>query len=433
MRFDVMTIFPKMFESPFAAGLVGQAIKHGQIKMQTWDIREVAVDGYKSVDDKPFGGGDGMVMLSETLKLTLDKINSATSLKTSRRRVIYLSPQGQLLTQARAQNFATNYDQVILICGRYGGIDERFIDKYVDEEISIGDYVVTGGELPAMIFIDAVSRFVPGTLGNEVSALEETFKDSLLEEPLYTKPREFEGVPVPEVLTSGNHAKIQQWKQTQRIKRTLEKRPDLMRGSKIPREEILRAQGEMKLQRRIAVGLVHYPIYSKLGNVVATNVTNLDVHDIARACRTFGVDRYYIITPMEEQLAFVGRMLEHWQTGRGLAYNHVRSDSLTNVRAATSIESAIEDWATPGTKLVCTSAREVAGPKPIHNDELRELALKDPLFILFGTGWGLENSVVRKCDYLLEPIRGRASDGFRHLSVRSAVSITLDRLFGPCY
>lgn len=437
MRFDIITIFPKMFESPFDQGLVGQAIKEKRLELKFWDPRSVAKDAHKSVDDKPFGGGDGMVMLPEILKQTLDKI--LMDKNSPKKKVIYLSPQGSLLTQKKSQELAQNHDQLILICGRYGGIDERFIKKYVDEEISIGDYIVTGGELPAMVLMDSVSRFVPGTLGNEMSPLEESFKDGLLEEPLYTKPRQFEGIDVPEVLTSGHHEKINKWKKQQRLIRTFEKRPDLLAKSSTPvskrfeKEDLSEVFKNMDLRKNVALGLVHYPVYNKGGEVVATNVTNLDIHDIARACRTFGIDNYYIITPMEEQLAFVGRVLEHWQEGPGIKYNPVRKDALSNTRAAMSVEAAIEDWGVKNTRLVATSAREVAGPKPINFTSLRELAVKEPLFILFGTGYGLENGLVRRCDYLLEPIRGRSTDNFRHLSVRSAVSIILDRLFGGCY
>jgi hypothetical protein len=213
----------------------------------------------------------------------------------------------------------------------------------------------------------------------------------------------------------------------------LEKRPDLLAKSDVTREEISNACRASSLRKNVALGLVHYPVYNKAGGVVATNVTNFDIHDIARASRTYGIDQFYIITPAEEQLAFVGRILEHWQKGRGLQYNPMRSDSLVNTRVATSVEAALEDWGVKGTHLVATSARSVAGPQGINYDSLRNLALKDPVFILFGTGYGLENTLVRQCEYLLEPIKGRSPDGFRHLSVRSAVSIILDRLFGACY
>ncbi|MDZ4678267.1 MAG: tRNA (guanosine(37)-N1)-methyltransferase TrmD [Oligoflexia bacterium] len=428
MRFDVMTIFPKMFESPFKEGIVGQAITSNKIELKFWNLRDHATDAHKTIDDRPFGGGDGMVMLPEMLKLTLDKIQSD-----KRRRVIYLSPQGPVLTQEKAKRLAIDYDQVVLICGRYGGIDERFIENYVDEELSIGDYVISGGELAAMVVIDAVARFMPGVLGNDLSPVEETFKENLLEQPLYTRPREFEGKQVPEVLLSGHHQKIKEWQRSQRILRTLNKRPDLLTKAEVTKDEILKASEVLPLRKNIAVGLIHYPVYNKTGEVVATNVTNLDIHDIARACRTYGIDQFYIITPAEEQLAFVGRVLAHWQSGRGTQYNPVRKDSLINTKTAPSIEAALEDWGVKGTKLVATSAREVMGPQNIGYPEIREKALKEPIFLVFGTGWGLENTLVRRMDYILDPIRGRAGDGFRHLSVRSAVSITLDRVLGPCY
>jgi tRNA (guanine37-N1)-methyltransferase len=429
MRFDVVTIFPKMFESPFKEGLVGQAITSGRLKLECFNPRQFVSDNHKTIDDRPFGGGDGMVMLPEVLKNTLAAIPSESRL----RRVIYLSPQGVKLDQKKAQSLAKDYDQLVLICGRYGGVDERFIEKYVDEEISVGDYILSGGELAAMVCIDTVARFVPGTLGNDLSPLEESFKNNLLEQPLYTRPRDFEGSMVPEVLTSGNHQKVASWQREQQIKRTLERRPDLLIKSDATRPEILKALEKNTARLNLAVGLVHYPVFNKTGEVVATNVTNLDVHDIARLCRTYGIDRYYIITPSEEQLAFVGRLLEHWQEGRGLQYNPLRSDSLINTRVATSVEAALENWGVEGTKVVATSARVVAGPKPLTFGDARQMSLDEPLFLLFGTGYGLENTLVRSCDYLLEPIWGRSPDGFRHLSVRSAVSIALDRLFGSCY
>jgi tRNA (guanine37-N1)-methyltransferase len=425
-----------MFESPFNEGLVGQAIKQGRIKLECHNPRNFVEDNHKTIDDRPFGGGDGMVMVPDVLKKTLDSIPCLEADKNplqKKRIVIYLTPQGHLLTQKKAQDLALNFDQIILICGRYGGVDERFIEKYVDEEISVGDFVLSGGELAAMTCIDTVSRFVPGTLGNELSPIIESFNQNLLEHPLYTRPRDFEGSIVPEVLTSGNHEKIKNWQRLQQVKRTLERRPDLLARADVSKDEVLEASGESSLRRHLAVGLVHYPVFNKSGEVVATNVTNFDVHDIARACRTYGIDRYYIITPSEEQLAFVGRLLDHWQEGRGLQYNPIRKDSLANLRTATSVESAVADWNSPGTQLVATSARVVAGPAPITFSNLKTVALKRPLFLLFGTGYGLENSMLRRCDYLLEPIRGRAADGFRHLSVRSAVSIALDRLFGSCY
>ncbi len=430
MRFDVITLFPKMFETPLAEGVVGHAIKEGRIGFQTWNPRNYSDDNHKTVDDRPFGGGDGMVMLPEILKKTLQDLPPS---QTSKRRVIYLSPQGPVLSSQKAQSLCENYDQIIFVCGRYGGIDERFLKKYIDEELSVGDYILSGGELAAMVAMDVLARYVPGVLGNDISPIEDSFKDHLLEAPLYTKPREFEGEVVPEILLSGHHENIKEWKRKLQIQRTLSKRPDLLANAEITKEEMGMACENLTLRKNVAVGLVHYPVYNKTGEVVATNVTNLDIHDIARACRTYGVDQFYIITPSEEQLAFVGRVLEHWQSGRGIQYNPIRKDALVNTRVATSLESALEQWGQPKAKLVATSARLVVGPKPVRCTQLREIAMKESVFLVFGTGYGLENSMVRNMEYMLEPIRGRSPDGFRHLSVRSAASIILDRLFGACY
>ncbi len=431
MTFDIITLFPKMFDSPFSEGIVGQAVGAKKINLSFWNPRDYTSDKHKSVDDRPFGGGDGMVMLPEILKRVLSDIKGKNQPK--KRRVVYLSPQGALLNQKKAKYLAENFDQIVLLCGRYGGIDERIIQTEVDEEISVGDYILSGGELGAMVLIDTVARFIPGVLGNEVSPLEESFKDNLLEHPLYTRPREFEGRGVPEVLLSGNHSKILEWRKEQSILRTLEKRPDLLRESTVTDEEMTQVAERSSLRKNVAIGLVHYPVYNKTGEVVATNVTNFDIHDISRAARTYGVDQYYVITPAEEQLAFVGRVLDHWQKGRGHQYNPSRTDSLINTQLATSVEAALESWGAKGCHLVATSARQVVGPKLIGYNDLRVLAIREPVFILFGTGYGIENSMVRQCEYLLEPIKGRAADGFRHLSVRSAVSIILDRLFGSCY
>jgi hypothetical protein len=184
---------------------------------------------------------------------------------------------------------------------------------------------------------------------------------------------------------------------------------------------------------RIAVGLLHYPIYDSQKKIIATNVTNLDIHDIARACRVYGVERYYVIHPMQDQLAFVARVLEHWRVGDGVKFNPMRRTSLTMVHTAPSLDAAVADWGcTP--RLAATHAKSVEGKETVTFKNLREELKKpdgQPLFLLFGTGFGLTEEVMDRCDLLIEPIRGASEDDYRHLSVRSAASICLDRLLGP--
>jgi len=225
MRIDVLTIFPEMFETITKASIFGKAVEKGIIRVKIHDIREYATNKHKQVDDYPYGGGHGMVMspqpLFDAMYSILDKESSDNT------QVICFSPRGTVFNQHIAANFA-NCENMILICGHYEGIDQRVIDRFVDHEISLGDYVLTGGELPAMVFMDCVCRLLPGVLGNPHSANDESFSRGLLEYPQYTRPQTYEGLEVPEVLLSGNHKEIERFKTTESLKITLSRRPDLI-------------------------------------------------------------------------------------------------------------------------------------------------------------------------------------------------------------
>lgn len=233
MDFTVLTIFPEMFAPLVTYGMVARAVEKGSVTVSTVNIRDFAVDKHRTTDDRPYGGGCGMVMKPEPLAEALRKAR----FESPNARTVLLSPQGKPLNQDRARAMA-GWGAMILVCGRYEGIDERFVQTFVDEEISTGDYVVTGGELPAMIVIEAVARLIPGVLGSESSAEKDTFAEGLLEHGQYTRPREFEGEAVPEVLLGGNHAAIERWRREHSLIRTFLKRPDLLRGRKLSREEI---------------------------------------------------------------------------------------------------------------------------------------------------------------------------------------------------
>ena len=224
MRVDVLTLFPEAFAGPLDVSVIKRAREDGLLDLRIHDVREHATDRHRSVDDYPFGGGQGMVMRVDVLDVALQHVQS---LDGSPGLVIYMSPAGERLTDAIVRELA-GHDRLVVVCGRYEGVDERFIEHCVDREISIGDYVLTGGELPAMVLIDAVARHIPGALGDEASPEEESFAGGLLEHPQYTRPSEYRGWTVPEVLLSGHHAKIEKWKKEQRILRTKERRPDLL-------------------------------------------------------------------------------------------------------------------------------------------------------------------------------------------------------------
>jgi len=223
MRFDILSIFPEMFVPLMSYGIIGRAVKEGQIEINVVNIRDFGEGPHRMVDDRPFGGGDGMVMKPEPIFRALESFPGVEG----DRKVVLLTPQGQLFNQSLARNL-TKLKQIVLVCGRYEGVDERVRSRYVDMELSVGDYISTGGELPAMIIVEVVGRLIPGILGGEKSTLEESFEDNFLEYPQFTRPRVFQGEGVPSVLLSGDHGRIRLWRRTQSIKRTLERRPDLL-------------------------------------------------------------------------------------------------------------------------------------------------------------------------------------------------------------
>lgn len=221
MKIDILTLFPNSF-APLNESIVGRAKDNGKIEISITDIRTFSKDKHKKCDDTPYGGGEGMVMTVQPLW------DAVSSVKKRNSHIIYLTPKGETLTQQKVEELKEK-KHLVLICGHYEGIDQRIIDHFVDEEISIGDYVLTGGELPAMVLVDAVARLLPNVLHNEESFKNETFANSLLEYPQYSKPAEFKGMKVPEVLLSGNHQEIDKWRKEQSEKLTAERRPDLLK------------------------------------------------------------------------------------------------------------------------------------------------------------------------------------------------------------
>jgi len=222
MNFEVVTLFPEMFDSPFAGSIIGKAVAKGLVRITAHNLRDWAEGRHQVTDDTPYGGGEGMVMKPEPLCRAIRSLKQQYPAA----RVLMMSPQGRRFDQQQARQLADE-ESLIFLCGRYEGFDER-VRSYVDAEYSIGDFVLTGGELPAMVMIDAVARMIPGVLGNQGSAEADSFSDGLLEHPHYTRPAEFEGRQVPEVLLSGDHARIAAWRRSQQLLRTLQRRPDLL-------------------------------------------------------------------------------------------------------------------------------------------------------------------------------------------------------------
>lgn len=240
MKFDILTLFPEMFE-PMKYSIISRAEKQGLIEINLINIRDFSKDKHKKVDDTIYGGGAGMLIKPDVV------YDAYKSIKTEKSKVLYLTPQGKRLCQSKVENLAKTEEHLILLCGHYEGIDQRVIDKIVDEEISIGDYVLTGGEIPAMVLIDCVSRYVDGVL-SDGSTEEESFSNGLLEYPQYTRPEVFEGIKVPDILQSGHHENINKWRRKESIKTTYIKRPELLEKIDLTNEEKIYIE-ELKKQK----------------------------------------------------------------------------------------------------------------------------------------------------------------------------------------
>jgi tRNA (guanine37-N1)-methyltransferase len=248
MRIDVITLFPEMIRTMTGFGIQSRAIKQGLLELETWNPRDYSRNRQRSVDDRPYGGGPGMVMQVQPLQ---DAIRAARVACPSVAPVIYLSPQGKVFTQKKASALA-NLGRIILVAGRYEGVDERVIELEVDEELSIGDFVLSGGELPVLAVVDAITRLLPGALGDDESAAADSFMDGLLDFPHYTRPEEVQGLRVPEVLLGGNHADILRWRRKQALGRTWQRRPDLLKAKPLD-------AGQQKLLDEFIEEMKHNP------------------------------------------------------------------------------------------------------------------------------------------------------------------------------
>ena len=427
MKIDILTLFPAMF-APLDESMVGRARAAGLLELNVHNIRDHTVDKHHITDDRPYGGGAGMVMKPEPIFAAARAVTSVV-----KPRVVVTSPQGRPYTQDLARELARE-EQLIIICGHYEGIDERVADGLATDVVSLGDFVLTGGEMAALAIADSVARLLPGVLGHEESALEESFSAGLLEYPHYTRPPVFEGWEVPQVLQSGNHAAIGRWRREKALERTFKHRPELLARAPLSEEEAAyaaRLRQEQTKPFKTFVALLHYPVLNKKKQVINTSLTNLDLHDIARACATYGVSRYFLVQPIEAQRRLMADLLDHWQQGFGARYNPDRGKALELVTLCSSLEEACanighEYGVLP--RLIATSAKD--GQCSVTHGYLRCLMEREGgnYLLLLGTGWGLAPEVMERAEFRLRPLYGAGE--YNHLSVRSAASVMLDRLLG---
>jgi tRNA (guanine37-N1)-methyltransferase len=433
-RFTVVTIFPEVFSSLLATSLLGRAVESGLVAIDFIDPRDFTSDPHRRLDDTPYGGGSGMVMEVEPVVAALESIppspGTGGSAPAAPLRVL-LCPQGEPLRQRHLERLA-KASHVVLVCGRYEGVDERIRD-FVDLELSLGDFVLAGGEVAAMAVLDGTARLVPGVIGNADSLEDESHVAGLLEYPQYTRPRSYRGREVPEILLSGDHERIRTWRARQRLLRTRTRRPDLWARFQPTSAELALLGDEdpiAALARRTYVALLHHPVHDREGKVVATAVTNLDLHDIARSARSYGLAGYFVVTPLTSQRELASRIAEHWRTGHGARHNHRRREALALLEVAPDLDEVLRRIVLrEGREPVKVATSAIARPGQISRAELLErLPEGAPLLVFFGTGWGLTDDALARADLALAPVRGR--DEYNHLSVRSAAAIVLDRLFG---
>lgn len=423
-RFNIISVFPEFFVSPLATSLLGKAIANGLIEIKFYNPRDYTRNKRGSVDDRPFGGGPGMVMRPEPVRDALNAIANPGV-------ILLMSPAGKPLTGKIAAELARK-ENITLICGRYEGVDERVCDLFPVRKISVCDAVLNGGETAALATLEAACRFVPGFMHDSESAADESFSNSALEYPHFTRPEVFENMAAPPVLLSGDHARVNAWRRRQSLLATLENRPDLLDAAPLNARdaEWLREFPRVSVARNLSFALLHYPVRLGKGVSGASSLTNLDIHDIARISRSYGMGPFYALTPLKDQLELLSSLLAHWERKGG-----DRSAALHLVRPVSEfgeIRKMIERDTGREPLCVLTSARwpGKGAPPPLAPAEIRNIARDRPVLLCLGTARGLDEDALDFEYARLRPLRFLSDN---HLPVRAAAAIIADRILGDFY
>ena len=426
MHLSVLTLFPEFFDSPLRCGLMARARESGLLDFRFINPRDFALDRHRCVDDRPYGGGPGMVMLLAPLLAALESLPA-------RGRTLLLAPGGRPFSQTMARELATE-PELTLICRRYEGIDARLSAFAPIEPVCVGDFVLNGGETAALSVIEAVARLLPGFMGHEHSGDEESFSAGLLEHPHYTRPEDFQGRRVPEILLSGDHGRIATWRREQSLLATLRTRPELLANAPLDEHDIralrrlLAAAATPRPGKNLYLALIHYPVYNRQGKIGSVSLTNLDLHDIARCSCAYDLGGFFVVTPLRDQQELARELIGHWVGGPGGRTNPDREQALAGIDVVTDWEAAaaaVEVRTGRHPRVLATSARAGGGVFP---RQVRDWLEQGPVLLLFGTGSGLARDVTERIDGQLRPLR--PFDAYNHLSVRAATAITLDRILG---
>lgn len=438
MNLSIITVFSEIHETFLQTSLIGRAIKDSRINCNIIQLSSLCAIKER-IDEPTAGPGVGMIIKPSVIERAINHCEQ----QWGKGFKVFFSPQGSVLTQNTLKKIYTNLTyqaptnehsktntpHLILVCSRYEGIDQRIEDTYADAVISIGDYVLMGGDLPAQVFLEGLLRLLPGIIGNQESVEHESFSGPFLDYPAYAQTQDWQGNQVPEILKSGHHAAIQAWRLDEACKKTVLKRFDWLRSQ--PLSPDAKTLITKHIPNHYAV-LMHAEVMLKNNEVGTSSIASLDLHDIARSSATYGLKKYFVVTKLKDQMELMTTFLGFWQSTEGKNYNQTRYDAVKRVTPATSLDEVIATITELEGKqplLIATSARSVDTAHQIDYTNQGEVWQHNrPVLFIFGTAHGLSPAVINRCDYLLLPIKGLSS--YNHLSVRSAAAIIFDRWLG---
>lgn len=428
MNLSIISVFPDLFGPFLSTSLVKRAC-HKELVTIGLDSFFSYVEPKERIDAPTFGPGAGMLLKPEVVQKAIE----ANEAKRGSAYKIFFSPQGKLLDQHLLKRLADIWIEkkhIMLLSSRYEGMDTRVEQEYADEIISVGNYVLMGGDLPAMILTEGLLRYIPGVIGREDSVQQDSFVGPFVDYPAYTEPVLWKERSVPDIIRSGNHQLIERWRRQQAAQQSV-----------LHHFQWVQHHIENSKDKELAASYIptHYVALCHADVLIGeervpgtTSVTSIDIHDIARSCKTYGIKQYWIVTPLLDQQKIVKRFLDFWHSDTGESYNAQRQKAITLVNLTESIDKTIEHIEREEGKrpiVIATSARQVQDVQGItFFDQERVWQHGRPVLILLGTGKGLTEDVIAKCDYVLDSIGGFTN--FNHLSVRSAAAIILDRWLG---
>lgn len=427
MRITTLTLFPSLYEPFFNTSLLARAVDAGIISFDLKNLFSYA-EPKKRIDSPTFGPGAGMLLRPDIIQKAVEDIESTHGPAYK----IFFSPKGKTLDQPMLRQLATTFQErkhMLLLPARYEGMDARVEEEYADCLLSIGNYVLMGGDLPAMVLMEGMLRLLPGVVGKEESITEESFSGPFLDYPEYTAPVEWQGKHVPEVIRSGNHGAIEKWRREQAAAESVTHHFGWVRSHLLTKEDTRLAGQQIPPHYVI---LMHDEVMLDKDRIGTSSVTSLDIHDIARSACTYGIQKYFMVTPLKDQQKIIETFLGFWRSDVAIEYNPQRHEALKALAYVASLEEAlseIEKHAGGKPLVIATSAKRHEGVTPLtYHDQEMVWRHQRPVVIVLGTARGLAPSVLERCDYLLGPIEGFSE--FNHLSVRSAAAIIFDRWLG---